>query len=245
MPSLLELRGLTIAIPERNLVTGVDIDVRAGRITALMGPSGSGKTLSARAAMGFIDVDPGLKEGTLRYPQLSGDKDWFEGVRGGGPRAQDKLLRETRQLRGAFVAYAPQAASSALNPARTVGRQLELAIGRREQPPTSSAELAAAVRECLDDVGLPYSASAALAGELSGGMAQRTALAIAVAPLPKVLIADEPETGLDPVLTRQIIELMIRVAQSKKCGMLLISHHEETVERVADDVVRLPPGGQA
>jgi len=243
MSALLELKGLTIAIPERNLVTDVDIEVHSGRITALMGPSGSGKSLSARAAMCFLDVDPGLKAGTLKYPALSGDKDWFEGVRDGGPRAQDRLLKETRHLRGAFVTYAPQAASSALNPARTVGRQLELAILRRESPPASPADLAQAVRECLEDVGLPHTASAALAGELSGGMAQRTALAVAVAPLPKVLIADEPETGLDPVLTRQIIELMIRVAQSKKCGMLLISHHEETVERVADDVVRLPPGG--
>lgn len=243
MSCLLELKGLTIATPERDLVKDVNIEVHSGRITALMGPSGSGKSLSARACMGFLDVDPGLKAGSLKYPALSQDKDWYAGIRNGGMRAQTKLLKETRHLRGAFVTYAPQAASSALNPSRTVGRQLEIAIQRRAEPPKSPGELAKAVQGCLDDVGLPHSASNALAGELSGGMAQRTALAIAVAPLPQVLIADEPETGLDPVLTRQIIELMIRVAQSKKCGMLLISHHEETVERVADDVVRLLPMG--
>ena len=76
-------------------------------------------------------------------------------------------------------------------------------------------------------------------------MNQRAALAIAVAPLPKVLIADEPETGLDPVLTRQIIELMISVAKDKGCGMLLISHHQDTVDRVADRVVHLPGRGRA
>lgn len=234
---LLELRGLTIRTPARTLVEGIDLDVHSGRITALMGPSGSGKSLSARACMGFIEVDPGLAEGTLRFPELSGDKDWFEGVRNGGVRAQLRLLKDTRHLRGGFVTYAPQAASSALNPGRTLGRQLEVAIGRREQAPSSLRE---ALLECLEDVGLPASSLAALPGELSGGQCQRAALAVAVAPLPKVLIADEPETGLDPVLTRQIIELMIRVAQSKKCGMLLISHHEDTVQRVADNVVRLP-----
>jgi ABC-type glutathione transport system ATPase component len=235
---LVELRGLTIRTRQRSLVEGIDVDVHQGQITAMMGPSGSGKSLTARAVMGFIDVDPGLVEGSLRFPFL-GDKDWYAPVRGKGAAAQRRLLQETAVLRGAFVTYAPQAASSALNPGRTVGHQLQLAIARREQPPTNRDELAAAVRECLDDVGLPVAAVNSLPAELSGGMCQRAALAVAVAPKPRVLIADEPETGLDPVLTRQIIELMIHVAKEKGCGMLLISHHEDTVERVADRVVRL------
>lgn len=234
---LLKLRDLCIRTPQRTLVEGVSIDVFAGEITAVMGPSGSGKSLSARACMGVLDVDPGLQKGSLVYPAHS-EKNWYSGVR--GVRAQRKLLRQTAPLRGAYVTYSPQAASSALNPGRTVGRQLELAVLRRKEKP---ADMGKAIREILDDVGLPAQAAGSLPSELSGGMNQRAALAIAVAPLPQVLIADEPETGLDPVLTRQIIELMIDVARDKGCGMLLISHHQDTVDRVADRVVHLPGRG--
>ena len=236
---LVQLRGLHIATPHRDLVREVDLDVWAGRVTAVMGPSGSGKTLTANAVMGLIEVQPGLRAGQLRYPTL-GDRDWFDGVRGQGRRAQRRLLAETSPLRGSFMTYSPQTASSALNPGRTVGRQLELAIRRRQQgTQLSDADVAREVRRSLDEVGLPHSASSALPGELSGGQCQRAALAFAVAPHPRLVIADEPETGLDPVLTRAVIELMISVCRDHGCGLLLISHHEETVERIAHEVVRL------
>jgi ABC-type glutathione transport system ATPase component len=72
-------------------------------------------------------------------------------------------------------------------------------------------------------------------------MCQRAALAIAVAPKPRLVIADEPETGLDPVLRRQVVELLLTVGKAHDCGILLISHHEDTVERIADHVIRLTP----
>ncbi len=70
-------------------------------------------------------------------------------------------------------------------------------------------------------------------------MAQRAALAIAIAPQPRVMIADEPETGLDPVLRRVVTELMIEVAAHHGAGLLLITHNMDTVARIADDVVRI------
>ena len=80
-----------------------------------------------------------------------------------------------------------------------------------------------------------------LLGELSGGMCQRAALAIAIAPNPQLVIADEPETGLDPVLRRAVIQLLVKVVRQNGAGLVLISHHEDTVERIADAVVRLKP----
>ncbi|MCB9766107.1 MAG: ABC transporter ATP-binding protein [Alphaproteobacteria bacterium] len=240
---LIELRDLRIATYERDLVKGVSFDVVSGKVTAVMGPSGSGKTLTARAVMGFIDVDPGLQEGSLRYPVLGAD-DWFEPVRQGGLRAQRKLLRRTASLRGSYLTYSPQAAASALNPGRTVGRQLEIAVSRRTDAASlTQADVAKAVQAALDEVGLPMSAANALPGELSGGQCQRAALAIAVAPRPRLVIADEPETGLDPVLTRTVIELMVRVCQDHGYGLMLISHHQETVDRIADTVIHLPGQG--
>jgi ABC-type glutathione transport system ATPase component len=189
--------------------------------------------------MGVIDVDPGLTSGQLRYPKIDPDKDWFHGVRGGGPAASAALLEATRHLRGNYFAYSPQAASSALNPGRTVGRQLELAIARRSVQP---ADMGLAIGEILADVGLAMDVASALPSALSGGMAQRAALAIAVAPEPDLVVADEPETGLDPVLRRTVVELLVRVVRGRGAGLLLISHHEDTVERMADDVVRLGGG---
>ncbi|TVQ91055.1 MAG: ABC transporter ATP-binding protein [Deltaproteobacteria bacterium] len=233
---LLDMQDLTIRTPSRVLVDGVSIQVRSGRCVAVIGHSGSGKSLSARAAMGVIDVFPGLVRGSLRYPAYTGEKDWFASVRLGVVSSQRALLRDTRALRGGYMTYSPQSASSALNPGRTLGRQLQIAIGRRERPPE---DLGLEIKGILEEVGLPPRAAASLPGELSGGMAQRAALAIAIAPNPPLLIADEPETGLDPVLRRVVTELMINVAKKTKVALMLISHNMETVERVADDVVRL------
>jgi dipeptide transport system ATP-binding protein len=72
-------------------------------------------------------------------------------------------------------------------------------------------------------------------------MAQRAALAAAIAPHPRVMIADEPETGLDPVLRRVVTELMLQVARNHGVALMLISHNMDTVARVADDVVRIGP----
>lgn len=235
---LLELEDLCVRTPDRVLVDGVGFSVRAGRILALIGESGAGKSLTARHAMGVLDVDPGVVRGHLRFPGKTGGKDWFDGVRGQGGAAQRRCTRDTAVLRGGYVTYSPQSASSALNPGRTIGRQLELAIQRRERAPASVGE---AVKAVLAEVGLPPRAAFALPGELSGGQAQRAALAIAIAPEPKVMIADEPETGLDPVLRRVVTELMIDVARKIGVGLVLISHNKDTVDRVADDVVIIGP----
>ncbi len=242
MSALIALEDLAVRTSRRFLVDGVSMTVQPGKVTALVGPSGAGKSLTARAAMGVLDVDPGLVRGILRYPALDPDKDWMAAVRGNGMPAQRTLLAETRHLRGAYFTYAPQAASSALNPGRTVGRQLELAIRRRDEPPE---DLGSEIARILMDVGMGVDVARALPGSLSGGMAQRAALAIAVAPLPRLVIADEPETGLDPVLRRAVVELLVRVCKDRGAGLLLISHHEDTVERIADDVVRLRPTGGA
>jgi peptide/nickel transport system ATP-binding protein len=233
---LIKLRNLTIRSHARQLVSGIDLDCYEGRVTALMGPSGSGKSLTARAVMGCLDVNPGLVDGSLHYPAVS-DRDWYQGVRGGGMRAQRRLLKATATLRGSYFTYSPQAASSALNPGRTLGQQLALAVRRRQATP---ADLGRAIRDLLTEVGLAPSDSRLLPAEMSGGMCQRAALAIAVAPLPRLVIADEPETGLDPVLTRGVIELMVDVCREHHCGLLLISHHQQTVDKIADDVVHLP-----
>ncbi len=232
---LLVMEDLCIRTHHRALVDGVGFEVRSGKVTAVVGHSGSGKSLSARAAMGVLDVDPGLNRGVLTYPGIS-KTNIFEGVHNQGMRAQKALMRRTAKYRGGYVTYSPQSASSALNPGRTIGAQLRVAINRREKKPNNLAD---AISEVLEEVGLPTRASSALPNELSGGMAQRAALAIAIAPHPTIMIADEPETGLDPVLRRVVTELMLQVAADHGVALMLISHNMDTVKRIADDVVRI------
>mgnify|MGYP001350636723 CR=1 FL=1 len=219
-------------------LSGVNLKVKKGEFLSILGPSGSGKSLTARAMMSVLDVSPGLQGGHLRYPTIDAKKDWFVDVVGKGMSAQRKLLKQTQHLRGHFVTYSPQSASSALNPGRTIGRQMEMAIARRTTPPAS---LSQEILRILAQVGLDRASVGALPSELSGGMCQRAALAIAIAPNPQLVIADEPETGLDPVLRRAVIELLVKVVRQNGAGLVLISHHEDTVERIADAVVRLQP----
>jgi ABC-type glutathione transport system ATPase component len=236
---LLELRGLVVSAPDRVLLDGVDLSVDAGHVTALIGPSGAGKSLTARCAMGVVDVVPGVMAGSLHYPSLS-DRDWYAGLCGGGPKAMRHLFLATEALRGAFFTYAPQVAGSALNPGRTIGRQLELALRRRTSPPD---DVAGTIRELLSEVGLAARTASALPGELSGGQNQRAALAVAIAPQPAIVVADEPETGLDPMLRRAVTELLVSVCKQRGSGLLLISHHEDTVARIGETVVRIAAPG--
>jgi ABC-type glutathione transport system ATPase component len=182
-----------------------------------------------------------LEAGSLRFPAYA-DRDWFAGQAGRGLAGARHILRETAQLRGGYLSYSPQAASSALNPGRTIGRQMEMAVGRR---PTGETRSVAAIGDLLREVGLEPRVAASVPGELSGGQCQRAALAIAMACAPRVLLADEPETGLDPVLRRQVVELLVTVGKAHGCGILLISHHEDTVSRIAERVVRLTVAGAA
>ena len=192
MTALVSLDGLTIRAPTRHLIRDVSLEVHPKEVTALVGPSGAGKSLTARAVMCVLDVSPGLESGSLRYPALDPDKDWYSGVRGEGMRAQKRLLEETRPLRGAVLHLLAAGGDLGAEPGTDHRPPAELAIGRRDAPP---ADVGAEIREILGQVGLDPRVSAALPGELSGGMCQRAALAIAVAPKPRLVIADEPETG--------------------------------------------------
>ncbi|MGC6515197.1 MAG: ATP-binding cassette domain-containing protein [Myxococcota bacterium] len=234
----IQLKGLEIRTSERVLVSDVHVSVHEGEILALVGASGSGKSLSARAMMGVLDVSPGLSAGELYWGARPG-VNLFANVVGRGVAAQRRLARETAPLRGHWVSYAPQAAASALNPGRTIGMQLEMAIRRRDALPSSIPE---EIRTLLDEVGLPPRVSNVLPGSLSGGMAQRAAVAVALAPAPSVLIADEPETGLDPLLRKRMVLLLVEVARRRNAALVLISHHRDTVDRVADTVVSLGGG---
>ncbi|MFE2378790.1 ABC transporter ATP-binding protein [Streptomyces sp. NPDC059398] len=229
--AVIEVRGLTAWAGTSALLRGVDLDVPAGGVTALVGPSGSGKTTAALALLG--DAAPGVR--------LSGQ------VRVAGTTVVDGdgVTREAAALRGGTVAYMPQHPGSALNPARRTGAVLtELARLHRSSAPGAPAgrgareRAAAALRAAQLP---PETALRRFPHQFSGGQRQRVALAQVLACGPRALVLDEPGTGLDTVTRMGLARELAALAQAGM-AILLLSHDHDMVRALADRVVLLEDG---
>ena len=206
----------------RPLVDGISFDVGTERV-ALVGESGSGKSLTARAIMGL-----------LRRPlEVTADRLQFEG--------RDLTSMSARQwtaLRGTGLALILQDPRHALNPVLTVERQMDevLKIHRRDMAP---AERRDRVLEMIQSVGLsdPRRVLGSYAHELSGGMGQRVMLAMMLINGPRLLVADEPTSALDIALRDQVLELIASLVETRRMGLLLISHDLQQVAKHCERVL--------
>ena len=227
---LLDIVGLEVSIPVRtgivHALRGVDLQVAAGEVVGLVGESGGGKSMMARAAIGMLP-EAAETEGRVSF-------------RGADvlTMSKDELLRH----RGHGVAMCFQNPRSALEPLRTVQKQLLDRLG-----PHRGLKGGDAIAECrvlLDSVGLTdhERVLSAFPHELSGGMAQRVMIALALACDPGVLLADEPTTGLDVTLTRDALGLLRKLADEQQRGVLLITHDLAAAAQVCDRVVVLRSG---
>ncbi|MEE2054978.1 dipeptide/oligopeptide/nickel ABC transporter permease/ATP-binding protein [Nocardiopsis tropica] len=219
------VRGLTLRLPtdDGRLVhaaTGVDLDLHAGRLTALVGESGCGKSTLASALCGLLP--PGTR--------TAGS------VRVGGREVPADDERAWRGLRGSVVGLAGQAGAATFTPVRRLGPQLaEVAASLGSPTP---------VPELLARVGLEESAADKYPHELSGGMAARAVLAAALAGDPAVLVADEPTAGLDPDLAGQVLRLL-RGAAGRGTAVLVITHDLQALDTAgAADAVAVMYAGR-
>jgi phospholipid/cholesterol/gamma-HCH transport system ATP-binding protein len=119
-----------------------------------------------------------------------------------------------------------------------------VAFGLRQNLRLSEREVAQIVVERLNDVGLPPNVRSRKPSELSGGMKKRVGLARALALSPDVILYDEPTTGLDPIMTDVINELIIKARSSRAMTSVVVTHEMSTVRRVADRVLMLYPAGR-
>jgi peptide/nickel transport system ATP-binding protein len=208
--TLLEVRGLEVyfELPDGELhaVQGVDLSLDRGERLGLVGESGSGKTTTVLALMGLLPPTASLA-GTA---SLDGRDLLSSGEHG------------TDDWRWAEVSTVFQGAMNALNPVRTIGWQI--AEPMRVHHTASGAAARARTRELIGMVGLPASVEASYPHELSGGMRQRAAIAMALACQPKVLLADEPTTALDVVVQASILELLDRLAVELDLALVLVTH---------------------
>jgi microcin C transport system ATP-binding protein len=222
---LLDVKNLRVAFGGRDVVHGINFQIRAGEKLALVGESGSGKTVSA---LGLLRLAQGA--------EVSG-----QALLGG----RDLLAlseRELRGVRGDEVAMIFQEPMTALNPVYTIGQQvveiLQLKKGlSRRQAQTQAVDLLAAT-------GIPEPARRAgsYPHQLSGGQRQRAMIAMALASAPRLLLADEPTTALDASLRGQMLELLDRLQREHGMALLLITHDLNLVRRFADRVAVMEHG---
>ncbi len=226
---LLSVRGLNVRYPgaDAPALGGLDLDLGAGECVAVTGPSGSGKSTLCRA---LLDL---LPEGTLR----TGGIRW---------RGEDLMADPVawRRLRGRAMGLVLQDHRHALDPLRTVGAQVA-EVRRRHRPDLDRRTAADDAIALLAEVDLPEPAAFArrYPHQMSGGQRQRVGLAVALAADPELLLADEPTTALDLLTRRDIVLLLAGLVRRRGMGLLLVSHDEDLVARLAHRTVTLPGAG--
>lgn len=206
----LRVTGAALAYGDTELVRDVNLSAAPGELLALLGPSGSGKTSLLRAIAGFLP----LTAGEIR----------FDGVR------VNELPVEERQLGMVFQEHR-------LFPALTVYRNLEVCLTGTVTARVTAAEAAARIAELLPALGLT-GLEARFPAELSGGQQRRVALARALLVRPRLLLLDEPFTGLDALLRRELTELLRREQRSRGLTTVFVTHEEEDAARIADSTAR-------
>src|SRR3984957_4272690 len=226
MNNLLEVENLVVHFDTDGglveVLDDVNFTMHAGEILGLVGESGSGKSVSATAILGMIRPPGRILAGSIRFESID-------------------LLRlsldEMRGYRGRRIAMIPQSYRTALNPVISAGRQISRLLEIHE-----GCSRAAAYRRAIELLDLVGAADPArlmkhYPHQLSGGMCQRVMIAMALATSPRLLIADEPTTGLDVTIAARILDLLRDLSKRTGAAILLITHDlgvvAQTCQRVA------------
>jgi peptide/nickel transport system ATP-binding protein len=228
--SLVDIRDLSVTLTRAAgepvaALSDVSLTLEAGEVLGLVGESGAGKSMLGRAIAGLLP-ESAIPTGRL---EVAG---------------RDVLLMsgtELQQHRGKKVAICFQNPRSTLNPMRRVGAQVEdrlLVHGSGDRWTARTLFEAVGIRE-------PERRLRAYPHELSGGMAQRVMIALALACAPSVMIADEPTTGLDVTLARGVLRLFRSIAEEQQTAIILISHDLPAIAEICDRVAVLYAGCMA
>ncbi|HEV8615547.1 MAG TPA: ABC transporter ATP-binding protein [Methylomirabilota bacterium] len=226
MSALLDVRDLAVDFVTDEgrvqAVDGVSFSVRAGEILGVVGESGSGKSVTALSILRLIRPPGRIVRGEIR----------FEGA--------DLLAlseEQMRAVRGARISMVFQSPRTALNPVITVGEQIARLYELHQR--ASRLQAHARTLDMLAQVGIaePERRARQYAHQMSGGMCQRVMIAMALATSPRLLLADEPTTGLDVSIAAQILDLLRDLGRRTGASIVLITHDlgvvAETCDRVA------------
>ncbi len=223
---LISLQQVTIQFGAQRVLHAIDLEIQRGQTTAIIGESGCGKTVLLKLIIGLLRPTVGR-------------------VVFDGKHLENLPERELTQQRLRFgFLFQGAALFDSLSVYDNV------AFGLRAQGRAAESEIREVVRQRLQEVGLPPNAVNKKPAELSGGMKKRVGLARALALDPEVMLYDEPTTGLDPIMTDVINELILQTRRQRPVTSIIVTHEMKTVKKVADRVVmfyplsRLQPGEQ-
>jgi peptide/nickel transport system ATP-binding protein len=232
--SVLEVRNLSVDYicedgTALRAVEDVGFSLEKGRSLGLVGESGCGKTTAILGILRLLPAEGRIVSGAVLYEGT----DLFSLSEG-----------EMRKYRWKHLSIVFQGAMNALNPVRRVGDQIADAI-RLHGTVDGGKEVKARVRELLDLVGITPEMSRRYPHQYSGGMRQRAMIAMALACIPDILIADEPTTALDVMIQAQILELLQNLQQELALSIIMVTHDLGVVAEICDDVLVMYGGRTA
>jgi peptide/nickel transport system permease protein len=226
--AVLEVRDLSVAVDDGpSLVTGVSFSLRPGRVLGLVGESGCGKTMTARSLLGLLPDGVSVSEGSILWQ---------------GREVVGMSEPQLNRIRGREIAMISQEPMVALDPMFSVAYQLTQPIRRIRGVGRAEAKKIAA--ELLRQVGI-VDAERVLTTyphQLSGGMAQRVCIALALTGEPKLLVADEPTTALDVTVQAEILSLLRALVRDTGLSVVVVSHDLGVVADICDDVAVMYAG---
>lgn len=207
---MLEIKGLTVAYDKKQVLHDVSLEVRPGEILAVVGESGSGKSTMLRTILGLTGKNAVVERGQILFD---------------GRDLLNAPEKELRKIRGGGIAMAFQQPVQSFDPVTKIGQQVYETVRAHEK--LSKADTYSKMRTMLTDMHLPEPDRIlnSYPFELSGGMCQRVALALAMILKPKLLLADEPTSALDVTVQAQVMGTMMKLREVFGMSILLVTHN--------------------
>lgn len=217
---LIGLNGLSVQFGPQSVLRNIDLTVPRGQTLAVIGESGCGKTVLLKSMIGLVRPSEGYVD--------------FDG------RRLDEL--SDKQLTAERTRFGYVFQNAALFDSMTVEENVGFALEQKRKLPPD--EIQQAIVSYLAEVGLPDNVLTKKPAQLSGGMRKRVGLARALAMEPEVVLYDEPTTGLDPIMSDVINELIIRTREKHQVTSIVVTHDMKNAYKTSDRIVMLYPLGR-